>query len=200
MARSFLTKRFLTLIVGGILFQTILLFSQPELDRRKFAELQYHPYRKVGGLYYDLNPLYTWIRSWEAARDKRSLSPRSRPMQEWIGAVQFDGTSTTKYIVDEVWDNGLLVHRRDFTSISTDRDPFFLANFPGFQNLVDGQEIRFLALQNGNFSYDDTNGGKHTVPFYDYGIPYDPRALLAAKKAASTNAPPVKPQTNSPGK
>ena len=158
--------------------------------------LPFHPYRKVGDKYYDLNPLYSWIKSVKQREKQRQEIPveevRNRPMKEWFGVVEPSEGVLVRYKVSQVLDDGLLIQERRTTSYggTIDGDAFFLRNYPGYKNLTDNQDIRFLALRTGSYKYTDTLGATRTVPCYDYGVPYDPwAAQAAAKSRRSTNSP-----------
>lgn len=166
--------------------------------------LPFHPYRKVGDKYYDLNPLYSWITSIkQKEKARQQIAPeeaRNRPMKAWFGVVEpYEGV-LIQYKVAQVLDDGLLVQESRFTSYggTVVDDPFFLRNYPGYKNLTDNQKIRFLALRSGSYKYTDTQGATRTVPCYDYGVPYNPWALqgsLRAKHSTNSLAPTNRPST-----
>jgi hypothetical protein len=92
-------------------------------------------------------------------------------MQEWFSSeTPFEGV-LVQYKVDQVLDDGLLVHETRFVDYTIDDKPFFLKNYPSYKNLTDNQKIKFLALPSGNYKYTDTEGAVRTVPLYDYGTP-----------------------------
>jgi len=115
------------------------------------------------------------------------------------------------YYIVQVLSDGLLVEGRaqntyNWNSPEKIGDPFCLVHHPSQTNFVDGQEIHFLALKVGNYQYTDVLGSAHTVPKYDYGIPFDPQQVAAAiaaerrrtnQSSIRTNAPNARsPQTN----
>jgi hypothetical protein len=158
--------------------------------------LPYHPYRKVGSRYYNLQPLYDWIteiKQIQADTRGRFTIPTFPPcpMPGWYGITEGD-IGATVFEVENVFDDGIMVreNRIGYSGDETYGQEFFLKNYP--YQVVDGQRIRFLALR---------NGAHDGVPVYDYGVPYDPWKLLAESKAktnniqaggnVSTNKPPV---------
>ena len=150
--------------------------------------LTFHPYRKVGGKYYDLTPLYSWISS----KKQKEHGPFPTAFTGWIGAdMGFSDGFVTSYQVIEVLDEGLLVQKVDFNSYQSDtryRDPFFLKNYPEQKTVADHSEISFLALRTGSYKYTDTQGAARTVPLYDYGIP------LSVQEMNAVLHPPLTPE------
>jgi hypothetical protein len=134
------------------------------------------PYRRVGTNFYDLSPIYLWSSS--SAGSNSRLPPR--PMAEWYGVTAHSGPVYIRYLVDQVLQDGLLVHESRFVTYTVDDPPFFLTNYPNFRNLTDNQSISFLALRTGGYRYVDTLGAVRTIPLYDYGTPVSLEALRAA--------------------
>jgi len=161
-----------------------------------FAQnLPFDPYRKVGNGYYDLRPLYSWIGSVRSREQSRQPIPlgeaRNRPMQEWFSSEMPFESILVQYKVDQVLDDGLLIHEARFNGYSgttVEDKPFFLTNYPSFKNLTDNQKIKFLALRAGSYKFTDTQGAMRTIPLYDYGIP------VSAQEISAVLYPPLTPE------
>jgi hypothetical protein len=173
----------------GLCCLCLLLLNFPSVcpAAEDYHGLPFHPYRKVADRYYDLRPLYTWLN-----RPSDQLDPRAQPLKDWIG-LPIDRESATTYKVTDVLPEGLLIEE-SWNAAGTVGEAhvggdaqFFLINYPDKSRVTDHQRIRFLALRVGTFQYRDPMGGTHTVPKYDYGIPYNPAALAA--EHARTNQP-----------
>lgn len=157
--------------------------------------MPYHRFRKVGDKYFDLQPVYEWIKI--GSVPQRELTPemksKPRPMPDWVGGFSsFEFGSFDK--VYQVLSNGLLIEGRSintYTGQQSEGAVFFLTNYPYASQVADGQQIQFLALRVGTFQYTDSAGAVRTVPMFDYGVPYDPWKLLKEKRdaAALTNGP-----------
>jgi hypothetical protein len=120
------------------------------------------PYRKIGNGYYDL----------------------TQPLgSEWLNSERSSGPILVQYKIDQVLDDGLLVHEARFNGYSgttVEDKPFFLTNYPGYKNLTDNQKIKFIALRVGSYKFTDTEGALRTIPLYDYGIPVSAQEMNAA--------------------
>jgi hypothetical protein len=160
--------------------------------------MPYHPYRKVEDRYYSVQPIYDWMqyRKWirnrpsgEMKRLIESGTTQIRPMPDWIGAPMYLSEGEFGAKIVQVLPDGLLM-----TFGGNANRMFFLTNYPFHSQVVDGQHIDFLAIKTGIYRYAGVGDVPHSVEMYDYGIPYDPRAL-------ATNQPPfVNKSVNSSGR
>jgi|ERR1044071_956129 hypothetical protein len=166
---------------------TLLSASAAEIPT-SLSEMPQHSFRKVEGTYYDLRPLYKWLKTPDA-KDRHRQFPTSNPMPDWLIAEKF-------WFVRQTLDGGgLLLHSfwydHDTGQRYDSRELTFLSHYPYAKEVSDGQQIVFIAKSNGTFRYQDVAGAIHTVRAYDYGIPYDPNQLAAERSrtnAAKNNA------------
>lgn len=146
-------------------------------------EVPYHPYRKVGDKYYGLQPIYNWIKLAPRERDKKV-----RPMPAWKGGPSENSSILAWYRVKQIVPEGIIVEQAFVYFANLDPvdygSPFLLQNFPDKASLVDKQEISFLALPVGTFTYTGVDHADHTIPKYDYGIPYNPGTVKPASPVA----------------
>jgi hypothetical protein len=164
------------------------LFARAEANAQNLLEVPFHPYRKASDKYYSLQPIYDWMKLPKS-------NESTRPMLEWVGVPEHRAYGLL-YKVTQVLPDGLLVvssgeylvgiESSSFSSRVSSHEPIFLKNYPFKKLCVDGQKIRFLAIKSGNYKYTGTDGGSHTVELYDYGVPYDPKALQAAMQVQKT--------------
>lgn len=157
--------------------------------------MPFHPYRKVGDKYFNLQPIYEWSKVMQIPRNKLTeaqLKSR-RPMLEWIGedsSLSF-GSGFVIYKVEEVRNQGLVVTRESHGPTgSTGYKIFLLLNYPFKDQVAVQERIRFLALKTGVREV----GSYGTIEVFDYGVPFNPWEL--ARERAATNAPAVR--TNLP--
>jgi hypothetical protein len=164
--------------------------------------LPYHPFRQIGTNYYDLRPLYSWRLSVQAkaqaetklrqeadgaamgamtsggnanvaaanaaaARLNRGLNDlgtaqRACPLPQWI----IPGGPVLRVV--QVWKPDLLLLSAPQSS------EVVLKHYPGHDQLADGDPVSAYALRAGVHRWKDRDGIAHSVPLYDYGIPYTP--------------------------
>jgi hypothetical protein len=144
------------------------------------SDQPYHPFRKVGTNYFNLQPLYQWAKLGNIPskdlKQNHIEAMQNRPMLAWIGYPdEFNSNISTTYEVDSVHPDGLIV--RSITRLwklgTEGSKRFFLVNYPFKDSVSDGQQIRFYAIKTGLKKM--KNG--ETLDMYDYGVPYDPFAL-----------------------
>lgn len=152
-----------------------------------------HPYRQIvlpdgtdSVRYANLGPIYAWLQKPEG----------TQPMADWSVCVN---KTLEEFTVLEVLPDGLMVEQQYHKwnaylgTMQTARGIIFLANYPGAVNCVDGQKIDFIALLNGVHRYTDRDGKTHSLPRYDYGVPYDPfqlaRSVTNLPAGFETNVP-----------
>ena len=165
------------------------------------TNLPYHPYRKVGSKYYNLSKIYEWV----AKKNKYVEGLGPPPLSAWRGASVAEYPIYTSWVVDQVVDDGLIIHEQRLNAASmdtTDDNPFFLTNYPSANSVAENQKIRFLALRNGVYRYTDTAGASRTIECWDYGTPITASQFIEATsprpQTRGTNAPPNRSISNSP--
>lgn len=175
----------------------VLLATAEGADPDPTKTMPHHPYRKVGDRYYDLRPIYDWLRLENKAGHIPigQLKPEDtqigrRPMPEWIGANDY-WSENKSYRVQMVLRGGLIVEQNSRNTTEYG-NPIFLTNYPHKKEVTDRQGIKFLALRTGVYHH-----RTETIPFYDYGIPYDPAKLLAERNRTNAVKPPTVAVTNS---
>lgn len=143
--------------------QFLLLLALADLHA---AVAPYHPYRIIGTNHYDLTPLYRW-------HTNHALY-KTAPMEDWIHAANGD-----YFIVKQVWEPGLLYvdFSRWDSSGQRQNFPIVITNYPGWSKVKDGDRLDLFAFEIGRYQWREFSGSTHTVPLYDYGIPYDPWQL-----------------------
>jgi hypothetical protein len=160
-------------IILGVLV-SLAAISLPAQD---IVKMQYLPHRMIGGKYYDITPIYSWIDETANILKQRQQGARlnfTNPDEflanGWCGVQAPIEGYLPIYQVFSIMDGGLLVQQRTkngFTGEYELGDPFFLTNYPGFKNLTDNQKIQFLALRTGSYQYTATDGSVRTIPYYD---------------------------------
>jgi len=158
------------------------------------GEIPYHPYRKVGEKYFNVQPIYEWLKS-----DPKFRSHQF-PMDGWI-VVRGNGSDGTLHSENLTYDfrvlgiarDGLIIDAENASRDGRERKVMlFLTNYPGFEKLTDGAVITFIAKESGNHRYVTANNSVATVPCYDYGTPYNPWAM-SGTNSVKTNAVPANP-------
>lgn len=169
----------------------------------------YHPFRQIGTNYYDLRRLYAWRLTVQAkaradtnARDEANgaalgamttgkpsdvaaanaaaarshqtvaalgAAERSCPIPQWI----IPGGPTFR--VQAVWQPDMLLLRG-----AASGSAIVLRHYPAHDQLADGDSVSAYAMRTGIHRWTDREGVTHSLPLYDYGIPFTP-----------TNSPPA---------
>jgi hypothetical protein len=144
--------------------------------------MPYHPFRKVGDRYYNLQPLYQdgekVVRDPEAGRligQGWLIAAEEGPAEPF--GIPYGDLWRGPYTVIQVTSEGLLVERTDKRSQPVLRYVYFLSNYPFASSAVAGQRIRFIALRRGVRRYTDIQQGTREIQVYDYGIPCAPSQL-----------------------
>lgn len=157
--------------------------------------MPYHPYRKVGDKYFNLQPIYDWLEVLQLPGNKVTEKQRTtpRPMPEWIGEISsLTLPIDVNYKVEEVRKEGIVIAAESHAYKIGTRSyrTFLLLNYQFKDQIAVGQSVRFLALKTGVREV----GSYGTIEVFDYGVPYNPWEL--ARESAKTNTPAVK--TNAP--
>ncbi len=156
--------------------------------------MPYHRYRKVDTNYYDLQPIYEWLKILNKPGNQVTDAERNsvRPMPEWKAPASraYDYHFITSFYVTEILNEGIIVEPRGTSdaggSHTTYGTRFFLVNYPYKDQLHDNQRIDFLALKTGLYRYEG-----QTLERYDYGIPFDPKTVAAEVAAERARTNPV---------
>jgi hypothetical protein len=127
-----------------------------------------HPFRKVGDAYYDLRPLYAWLKPLPKYLSQEGKEKGPKPMPDWVvvGPLHRVISVSEKGLVlqSQVW-NG-------YYHALQDTEPIFLANYPFAGEVVDSQRISFIAKRAGTIQYETAGGAIKTVKAFDYGLPH----------------------------
>ena len=167
---------------------TLGLFVSVAVNAGPTDSMPYHPYRKVGDKYFNLQPIYDWSRVLQLPGNKVTEKQRTtpRPMAEWIGEISnLTLPIDVNYKVEDVRKEGLVITAESHAyKIGTHGyRTFLLLNYPFKDQVAVRQSIRFLALKTGVRQV----GSYGTIEVFDYGVPYNPLEL--ARERAKTNAP-----------
>lgn len=117
---------------------------------------QEYPYRKAGGRYWNITPLFN-------AAD--GTHPALPGWTFFWGEVTQNGRG------------GIFVKATEYRHLQFERGDrlLFLKNYP--RHLPDGTAIKFYALRDGTLDYLTIQGANATVAQYDYGEPFNPAAM-----------------------
>jgi len=143
----------------------------------------------VQGKVYNIRPFLNWAND----RSHSDVYVRS-PMPDWeaMPSELVQGLIFTAQVA-QVLPQGLILQETKFNAFTfssqTGGISQFLTNYPGASNLVDGQEVKFVAKRIGSYKY-----GDETIPAYDCGKPWTPpppstaEIKAAAEKVAAKKA------------
>ena len=176
--------------------------SQPYLNG-----MLYHPFRKVGDRYYNLQRIYQgWLAGPNLSTEERiDFEARmsegwfigceiqeQRPAEHHIGDMNppFERAFRSPFVIRQITSEGLLVE-------STVTSPLlpgararqraklvcFLIHYPLADSAAVGQPIKFIAKRAGARRYTDSEEGTRNIQVYDYGTPCAPSELQQDPKS-----------------